>query len=117
MTETQYLLLIAIATVALTWIMIWGVKDRDSFSSTTSSQPSSGTQSQKERYSTRNYTNTNDWTADRPYPMYVSHLDNEGDYKYIDEYVQALDGNPFRNFPPTDNYTTRLMSYLRAAST
>lgn len=111
MTETQYLLLIAIATVALTWIMIWGVRGRDI------PAPSPSSRSQKERYSTRNYTNTNDWTADRPYPMYVSHLDNEGDYKYIDEYVQALDGNPFRNFPPTDNYTTRLMSYLRSAST
>jgi hypothetical protein len=70
-----------------------------------------------EMYDTRNYDNANDWTNDRPYPAYVSLLDNEGDYKYIDEYVQALNGDPFRNFPPTDNYTTRLNSYLRAAST
>lgn len=104
MTDTRSILLLVIATVVLAWIMIWVPSYRDR-------------EDEKEGYSTKNYTSANDWTADRPYPMYISHLDNEGDYKYIDEYVQALKGDPFKHFPPTDNYTTRLMSYLRASST
>jgi len=105
LTQTQYLLLLAIAAVALTFVTLLVMKKHDARDRTT------------ELYSTRNYDNANDWTSDRPYPAYVSLLDNEGDYKYIDEYVQALRGDPFRNFPPTDNYTTRLNSYLRSAST
>lgn len=107
LTETQQLLLLAIFTVAMTFVMIWMMKIHDRKYGIVD----------KERYSTKTYTNANDWTSDRPYPAYVSILDNEGAYKYIDEYVQALQGDPFKNFPPTDNYTTRLNSYLRSAST
>lgn len=104
MSDTQMILLIAMGAVVLIWIMIWVPRYQERGG-------------KLEAYSTRNYTNANDWTADRPYPMYSSFLDHEGDYKYIDEYVQALRGDPFKHFPPTDNYTTRLMSYLRSPST
>ena len=49
----------------------------------------------------------------RPYPTYKNLNDYEGDYKYLNEYTNAINSNPFIEFPENRNYTIALYALRR----
>lgn len=67
--------------------------------------------------SKENYQRIRASTHNMPYPMYQSFINNEGSYKYMKQYDDGISDDPFRVFPPVNNYTSRLTSWVRSAST